>query len=69
MSTSRKTGKTILNALAFANVNTLGEFRAVLRQIDEPAETAHPSASHDATPPASDSSAAAPALRHIHGAL
>ncbi|HEX7971769.1 MAG TPA: hypothetical protein VF501_06070 [Thiobacillus sp.] len=69
MNASSKTGKTILNALAFANVNTLGEFRALLRQIDEPTEPARQSASHDATPPAPDGSAAAPTLRHIHGAL
>lgn len=29
-------GKTLLNALAFANVNNLGEFRALLRQVDRP---------------------------------
>jgi hypothetical protein len=30
-------GKTLLNALAFANVNNLGEFRALLRQVERPA--------------------------------
>lgn len=42
--------KTVLDAMAFANVSNLGEFRAMLREIDRPAETSVPS-SDDALPP------------------
>ncbi len=30
--------KTLFNALSFANVNNLGEFRTMLREVDAPAE-------------------------------
>lgn len=43
--------KTLIDALAFANVNTLGEFRAMLRQVERPLEADKPRP-HDALPPA-----------------
>ena len=64
-----QTGKKILDALSFSNVNNLGEFRALLRQIDGPAdETCEPD-SRNVTPPASCNAAITPAIGHIQGAL
>jgi hypothetical protein len=36
MNDMNTTAKRLFNALAFANVSNLGEFHALLRQIDEP---------------------------------
>ena len=33
-----QTAKTLLGAMAFANVSNLGEFRTLLRQVDRPAD-------------------------------
>ncbi len=66
MNTLRKTAKTILNALAFANVSTLRELRAQLRQIDAPAEPTCMPAPRKGTPRTSD---APPALHPMRGAL
>jgi hypothetical protein len=68
MNPLRKTGKTILNALAFANVSTLRELRTQLRQIDAPAEPTCTAAPREATPRTSDTPGA-PTLPHIQGAL
>ncbi|MDP1645433.1 MAG: hypothetical protein Q8L71_08020 [Thiobacillus sp.] len=69
MDATTKTAKRILNALAFSNVNNLGEFRALLQQIDESGDPAYKPDSHDATPPASGNSPVTPYLHHIQGAL
>ena len=36
MNDMNTTAKRLFNALAFANISNLGEFHALLRQIDEP---------------------------------
>lgn len=55
----------ILNGLSFANVNNLGEFRAVMRRIEQPQ-----GAMQDATRKAStDAMAAATEFHHAQGAL
>lgn len=59
----------ILNALAFANVNNLSEFRTLLRQIDEPSAPGPQSTPRGPLSTASDSSSVTPVIRHIPGAL
>lgn len=68
MSTLRNTGKTILNALAFANVSTLRELRARLRQIDAPTEPPCTAAPREDMPRTSGTPGA-PALHPMRGAL
>lgn len=46
--------KTLLDAMAFANVNNLGEFRALLRQVERPADAVKAN-SDDSLPPADGS--------------
>lgn len=62
-------GKTILNALAFANVSNLGEFRAMLRQIEQPSASGHEQAPHGMVSAVSDSPAVAHGIQHARGAL
>lgn len=58
----------ILNALSFANVSNLGEFHALLRQLDAPDRppAARETARHKVTAPRSE---AAPVHGHIQGAV
>jgi hypothetical protein len=66
MNALRKTANKIFNALAFANVSNLGEFRTLLRQIDEADATANE------VPPRgtiSQPSTSTPLVGHIQGAL
>ncbi|MHB0974624.1 MAG: hypothetical protein ACYC0P_10305 [Thiobacillus sp.] len=60
---------TILNGLLFANVNNLGEFRTLLRQVapSSASERDHDRHGLDAVP--HDTSNARPEFRHAHGAL
>ncbi len=69
MNTMSQTAKRIYNALAFANVNNLGEFRTLLRQIDDPAVPADGPIPHGALSPASSVATDAHAIGHIQGAL
>jgi hypothetical protein len=69
MNAFTQTGKKILDALSFSNVNNLGEFHALLRQIDGPAEKTCEPGSRDATPPASGNAPITPAIGHVQGAL
>lgn len=64
-----KTAKTILNALAFANVSNLDEFRALLLKIDAPTSPDHESAQHGAISSSSGSYAGTPVIGRIQGAL
>ncbi len=63
MKTMTQTIKALLEAMAFANVSNLGEFRAMLRQVDRPAEPSLES--DDVVPPASHIAV----LSHAQGAL
>jgi hypothetical protein len=69
MNTSSKTLRSLIDALAFANVNSLGEFRTMLHQIDRPAQPAPQATPH--APAAATCSAASfvPAVGHVQGAL
>ena len=58
------TGKSILNALAFANVNDIDALRAMLGRIEAPAATLG-----EVTQPASGQSCYSPAIKHVQGAL
>ena len=60
--------KKILAGLAFANVNNLGEFRAVLRQVDRPSASGMNLAVHPAVSTHLESPAVAPEFRHAQGA-
>jgi hypothetical protein len=51
MNTITQTGKTLLDALAFANVNRLDEFHAQLHRVDRPADPLFKQDSDDALPP------------------
>lgn len=62
MNDTNPTAKRIFNALAFANVNNLGEFRALLRQVDEQDTSVRETAQPDAIAQAS-------AIGQIQGAL
>jgi hypothetical protein len=46
-----RTGKTLLDAMAFANVSNLDEFRAMLRKVEPPVEPASLPKSDDSLPP------------------
>jgi hypothetical protein len=59
----------ILNALSFANVNNLGEFRALLRQIDQPSAAGQDQAQNRAVSAPSAPSSVAAEFRHAPGAL
>jgi hypothetical protein len=69
MNTASKTLKTLIDALAFANVNSLGEFRAMLHQIDGAEQSSHQPTPHASAPATSSASHFAPAVGHIQGAL
>lgn len=69
MNAHTPTVKKILNALAFANVNNLGEFRALLHQIDAPAGLDQAPAQHGAISPSSGNAAGAPLVGCLQGAL
>lgn len=69
MTTLARTGKPLLNALAFANVSNLGEFEALLRQIP-PAPP--PERAQEDDPPVADGSAKlsiVPAITRMRQAL
>lgn len=59
----------LLNALAFANVNTLDELRTQLRQIDTTSASGSDRTQHAPASAVSDASAVAPGIRHAQGAL
>lgn len=67
MNSLNPTLKSLLDALAFANVDNLGEFRAMLERSQRPAPA--DTAATDATPATRGNPALAPALGHIQGAL
>ena len=69
MNTSSKTLKSLIDALVFANVNSLGEFRAMLQQIDGTTQPEHRPTPHANAPATCSSSSFAPAAGHIQGAL
>ena len=69
MNTSSKTLKSLIDALAFANVNNLGEFRAMLQQIDGATQPEYRPTPHAIAPATSSSTSFAPAAGHIQGAL
>ena len=56
----------LFNALSFANVSNLGEFRTLLNQIDAPDHSAKQPEQPKANSQTSDS---APILGHIQGAV
>lgn len=58
--------KNIANVLAFANADSLGEFQALLRQIDAPAAPVREKPCAKANAEELESAAA---LRHIQGAV
>ena len=58
------TGKTLLNALAFANVNGIDELRSKLERIDAPATATADAAEHVAAQPSYS-----PSIKHVQGAL
>jgi hypothetical protein len=69
MNAITKTGKTLLNALAFANVDNLSEFRTLLNQVDAPANPDHSPTQQGATSASSSRSTVAPVIQPIQGAL
>lgn len=69
MNAISQTAKKILNALVFANVDNLGEFRTLLCQIDAPAGPDQEPAQHGAISRSSGSSAGTPVIGHAQGAL
>ena len=69
MNTSSKALKSLIDALAFANVNSLGEFRAMLHQIDVDTQSEHRPAPHAIAPATCSSTSITPAVSHIQGAL
>lgn len=69
MNSLNPTLKSLLDALAFANVDNLGEFRAMLERSQRPAHAPADTAATDATPATRGNPALAPALGHIQGAL
>jgi hypothetical protein len=69
MNAITKTGKTLLNALAFANVDNLSEFRALLNQVGAPASLDHAPTQQGAMSSSSSHSPVAPVIQPIQGAL
>lgn len=69
MSTLIKTGKSIFNALAFANVNSLNELRTQLQQLDESAGATAETKQARTISAAARHFDAAPIVRHVQGAL
>ena len=69
MSTLIKTGRMILDALAFANVNNLGELRAQLHQLDKPAGSQAESKQSRTAAAASNHYDGSPIIHHVQGAL
>ncbi|MHB1084829.1 MAG: hypothetical protein ACYCZA_08310 [Thiobacillus sp.] len=63
------TGKSLINALAFANVSNIDEFRSMLNQVDAPARSSDDLAQRSVAPEAFNHSVFAPAIGHIQGAL
>ena len=61
--------KKILNALTFANVNNLGEFRALLRQIETSSASNQDLTQHGSVSSLSGTSSVPPGIGHAHGAL
>ncbi len=59
----------ILNALAFANVSNLGEFRSLLRQIDPPSAPVQDENQHRTISAEFDTPVATPGIRHAQGTL
>jgi hypothetical protein len=69
MNTLVTTGKSLLNALAFANVNNIDEFRSMLNQIDTLASSlAIPTQRRNVLEESSHSNFT-PAIGHAQGAL
>lgn len=66
VSTIIPTLKQLLEAMSFANVNNLREFRGLLRQMDRPADAGQARPPHDAAPV---HAAIAPAGESAQGAL
>jgi hypothetical protein len=61
------TGKSIMNALAFANVNRIDELQAQLDHMT--ADASGNLAQSDRDPPSTTQSAFAPSIGHVQGAL
>ena len=61
--------KKILNALTFSNVNNLGEFRALLRQIEPSSASNQALSQHGSVSSLSGTSSVPPGIGHAHGAL
>jgi len=59
----------ILNALAFANLNSLDELRAQLRQTDPTSASGQDQTQQGSVSVVSDTSTVAPGIRHAQGAL
>ncbi len=68
MSSSSMNLKSLLDALAFANVDNLGDFRALLNQSRQPVHAASAETAVDAATTERGTSALAPAMGHIQGA-
>lgn len=62
------TGRKLVNALAFANVNSLNELRRTLNQIDVPADSPGVPSQHNVIFPESSRSTFMPAMGHIQEA-
>jgi methyl-accepting chemotaxis protein len=63
------TGKSLLNALAFANVNRIDELHAQLDQMNATVDSSANLAQHGMDLSASGHTAFAPSIGHIQGAL
>mgnify|MGYP006974891012 CR=1 FL=1 len=59
----------LLNALAFSNVNNLGDLRALLRQIDSPSSSEQDQFLHGSVSALGDQPSVAPEFRRAQGAL
>lgn len=69
MNTLVTTGKSLLNALSFANVNNIDEFRSMLNQVEAPASSPAILTQRRDAFEESSHSAFTPAIGHAQGAL
>lgn len=69
MNAPTQTLKALMNALAFANVNNLGEFRAMLHKVDAAEQSAHQPSPHASAPVTCSASDLTPAVGYVQGAL
>jgi hypothetical protein len=61
--------KRILTALSFANVNSLGELRTLLHQVDQPSASDKVKSQYGSRSSIPESSSVSPRPRHAQGAL